>query len=82
MHIFRVTCIITVFLGAQADARTVWGISDLLMGLMAVVNIVVILLIGNIAIKALKDYTDQKKERKTPAFVAQNIGLADTDVWE
>lgn len=82
LNIFRVTCIIAVFLGAQADAKTVWNISDLLMGLMAVVNIVVILLIGNIAVRALKDYLRQKKEGEIPIFKAKNIGLNNTDLWK
>lgn len=81
LNFFRVTCVITVFFGAQADAKTVWNISDLLMGLMAVVNIVVILLIGNIAIKALKDYLEQKKKGQTPVFIAKNAGIENTDVW-
>ena len=82
LNIFRVTCIVAVFLGARADARTVWNISDLLMGLMAVVNIVVILLIGNTAIKALKDYLKQKKEGKIPVFAAKNADIENTDVWK
>lgn len=82
LNIFRVTCIIAVFLGAQADAKTVWNISDLLMGLMAVVNIVVILLIGSIAVRALKDYLRQKKEGEIPIFKAKNIGLNNTDLWK
>ena len=82
LNIFRVTCIIAVFLGAQADAKTVWNISDLLMGLMAVVNIVVILLIGNIAVQVLKDYLNQKKAGKIPIFKAKNVGLNNTDVWK
>lgn len=82
LNVFRITCIIAVFLGAQADAKTVWNISDLLMGLMAIVNIVVILLIGNIAIKALKDYSKQKKEGKVPVFVAKDIGINDTECWK
>lgn len=82
LSIFRITCLITVFLGANADARTVWNIADFLMGLMAVVNIVVILKIGNIAIKALKDYIRQKKEGKVPVFIAENAGIKNTDVWK
>lgn len=82
LNIFRVTCVITVFLGAQADARTVWNISDLFMGLMAVVNIVVIILISNVAIKALTDYLRQKKDGKVPVFVAQNAGIDNTEVWQ
>lgn len=82
LNVFRVTCVITVFWGAQADARTVWNISDLFMGLMAVVNILVILTIGNVAIKALKDYSKQKKEGKIPVFVAKDAGIDNTDVWK
>lgn len=82
LNIFRVTCIIAVFLGAQADAKTVWNLSDLFMGLMAVVNIIVILIIGNIAIKALKDYTRQKKEGKVPIFIAKDIGIENTELWK
>ncbi len=82
LSIFRITCLITVFLGANADARTVWNIADFLMGLMAVVNIVVILKIRNIAIKALKDYIRQKKEGKVPVFIAENAGIKNTDVWK
>lgn len=82
LNIFRVTCLVAVFLGARANARTVWNISDLIMGLMAVVNIVVILLIGNIAIRALSDYCMQKKAGKVPTFVAKDIGLENTDVWK
>ena len=82
LNIFRVTCLGTVFLGAKANARTVWNISDSIMGLMAVVNIVVILLIGNIAIRALRDYCNQKKSGKVPTFVSKDIGLENTDVWK
>ena len=82
LNIFRVTCVIAVFLGAGADARTVWNISDLLMGMMAIVNIVVILRIGGTAIKALKDYLKQKKEGKVPVFIAKDAGIENTDVWK
>ncbi len=82
LNIFRITCLITVFLGANADSRTVWNIADLLMGLMAVVNIIVILRVGGIAIKALKDYVKQKKEGKVPVFIAENAAIKNTDVWK
>ncbi len=82
LNVFRVTCVIAVFLGAQADAKTVWNLSDLFMGLMAVVNIIVILVIGNIAIKALKDYTNQKKEGKIPVFIAKDAGINDAELWK
>lgn len=82
LNAFRVTCIIAVFLGTQANAQTVWNLSDVLMGLMATVNIIVILIIGNTAIKALDDYVAQKKNNKVPEFKGSNIGLHNLDCWK
>lgn len=82
LHIFRITCLITVFLGTQADARTVWNLSDTFMGLMAVVNIIVILIIGKEAIKCLEDYQRQKKLKIKPVFKAENVGITNTEVWK
>ena len=52
------------------------------MGLMAIVNIVAILLLYRIAIKALNDYKTQKKEGKDPVFRAKKLGIKNTDCWE
>ena len=52
------------------------------MSLMAIVNILVILKYGNISLKALKDYINQKKQGKIPEFKAESIGLHNTDVWK
>ena len=61
MHVFRITCVAAIFLGAQADFSIVWNLADVTMGLMAIVNIIAIFLLGKIAIKVLKDYENQKK---------------------
>ena len=53
---FRVTCLIAIFLGAQAELKTVWDLADVLMGLMSIVNIFAIVMLGNIALRALRDY--------------------------
>ena len=60
--IFRISCLVAVFLGAQADFSMMWNIADITMGCMATVNILVILVLGNVAIKVLKDYEKQRKE--------------------
>ena len=83
LNIFRITCVIAVFVGAQAKAGFVWNVSDIFMSLMAIMNILVILKIGNIAIKALNDYLKQKKSGvEEPEFKASDIGLDNTDVWK
>ena len=82
MLVFRLLAVLMVFVGAQVSMSTAWDLSDVLMGLMASVNIVAILLLGNIAFKALDDYEKQRRAKKNPVFVAANIGLYNTELWK
>ena len=82
LNVFRITCLIAIFLGAQADFSTVWNLADVLMGFMAIENILVIFLLGGIAFKVLDDYTKQKKQGIDPLFKAKNVGLNNTDTWK
>lgn len=82
LNVFRITCLIAIFLGAQADFSTVWNLADVLMGFMAIENILVIFLLGGIACKVLKDYTRQKKQGLDPVFKAKDVGLDNTDFWK
>ena len=81
LTLFRITCVIAVFLGSIAGYDLVWNIADVLMGIMALINITAILLLGNTAFLVLKDYTDQKKAGKDPVFSAKALGIKNTDVW-
>ena len=81
LTLFRITCVIAVFLGSIAGYDLVWNLADVLMGIMALINITAILLLGNTAFLVLKDYTDQKKAGKDPVFSAEALGIKNTDVW-
>ena len=81
LFVFRITCILAVFFGAQADFSMMWNIADITMGCMATVNIIVILILGNKAIRVLKDYEKQKKEGKDPVFSAKDVGIDNADCW-
>ncbi len=81
LHAFRLTCVIAIVLGAIAKADIVWNLADILMGGMAVVNIIAILLLYPIAGKALKDYKKQKAEGKDPVFKPEQLGIEDTECW-
>lgn len=81
LNVFRVTCVLAVFLGAQADFSLVWNLADVTMGLMAVVNIIAIILLDNVAFKALKDYEIKKKSGEKLVFKESDIGVKDT-VWK
>ena len=59
-----------------------WNIADITMGFMAAVNIIAILLLGNVAVKVLKDYEKQRKEGKNPVFKAKDAGIENTECWK
>ena len=71
-----------VFFGAQADFSLAWNIADITMGLMATVNIIAIVLLGNIAVKVLRDYEKQLKAGKNPVFHAKDVGIEHAECWE
>ncbi len=82
LNFIKVTYLLAVFLGSQAKFGTVWNIADILMGIMALVNILVILYLGNISFKALNDYVKQKKEGKDPVFHPEELGIKNADAWK
>ena len=81
LFVFRLTCLLAIFLGAQADFGLIWNIADITMGFMAIVNIIAIFLLGKTAFRALEDYEKQKAEGKNPVFYEDKIGITGT-VWK
>ncbi len=80
---FRIFASLIVFVGAIVQMAFVWDTADLLQGLMVIVNVPVIVILANTAVKALKDYTAQKKAGLDPEFKASSIDLKeDTDFWK
>ena len=79
---FRMVSALVIFLGAGMEMTLLWHIADVLMGVMALINIPVILILSNTVLKALKDYETQVKEKKNPVFYSRNINLKQkTDYW-
>ncbi|MBR2293537.1 MAG: alanine:cation symporter family protein [Clostridia bacterium] len=80
---YYVIASVLIFVGAGLSADLLWNIADVTMGLMALINIPVILFLGKYAFRALKDYEKQRKEGKAPEFHAKDIGLPhETDYWK
>lgn len=80
--VFNIVAVLLVFIGAQLEFGLVWSIADVLQGCMALINLPVIVILGGIAMKVLKDYTDQRAQGKDPQFKAASIGLKEkTDFW-
>ena len=53
---FRLVSALAIFLGAGMEMSLLWDLSDVLMGVMALINIPVILILSEIAFKAVQDY--------------------------
>lgn len=82
LYAYRVLVATMVLFGSIASMDLVWNIADVFMGLMAILNLIAIVLLSKIAIKALQDYTAQKKAGKNPVFYASSIPELGNEVEE
>ena len=81
--IFRFACLGAILFGAINSFDLAWNLADIFMGFMAIMNLIVIVIIGKWALLALKDYEKQKKEGKDPVFLASSIpGLPECECWK
>ena len=72
-----------IFVGAGLSADLLWDLADLMMGLMALINMPVILYLGRYAFRALSHYKSQRKNGTSPVFHARDIGLSENlDYWQ
>ncbi|MCP1158395.1 MULTISPECIES: alanine/glycine:cation symporter family protein [Bacillus] len=83
LFIYRLAVIGMVIFGAAVDLEVVWGLADLFMGIMAIINLIAITMLGKIAFAALKDYKNQRREGRDPVFYSDSIpGLKNIEYWE
>ncbi|MBL3646994.1 alanine/glycine:cation symporter family protein [Bacillus vallismortis] len=83
LNIYRIAVIAMVVFGCVAGFQIVWDMADLFMGIMALINLIVITLLSNVAYKVYKDYANQRKQGLDPVFKSKNIpGLKNTETWE
>ena len=80
--ILRIGTISAVFIGSLVGSGIVWTIGDIGVGAMAWINIVAILLLSPKALRALKDYEQQKKYGAEPQFNPNALGINHADFWE
>ncbi len=82
MRLYYIVASLVIFLGAGLSADLLWGIADVTMGAMTIINMPTILYLSKYVFRALKDYENQRKEGKEPEFKAKNINLPhETDYW-
>lgn len=83
MTIYKVIASLVILLGAVLNADLLWGIADIFMGGMALINLPVIIILGKYSLRALADYEKQRKEGAEPVFRAKDIDLpVEVDCWK
>ena len=80
--VLRVCLVVAVFFGPLKEAKVIWDLGDIGVGMMAWINIISILLLSPIAFRALRSYEKQKKEGKEPVFDPKELGVEKADFWE
>ncbi len=82
-YVYYVVASAVIFLGAGLSADLLWNIADITMGLMAIINMPVIIVLGKYAFRALKNYTAQEKRGEIPTFHSSDIGInEELDYWK
>jgi AGCS family alanine or glycine:cation symporter len=81
LWVLRTLMLLSVFYGSVKTAEAAWVLGDIGVGVMAWLNIVAILLLQKPALKALKDYQQQRKQGLDPHFNAAACGINGADEW-
>lgn len=73
---------LVIFVGAGLSADLLWGVADIMMAGMTIINMPVIIYLGKYAVRTLKDYEGKLKKGGDITFNKNDIDLPhDTDYW-
>ena len=82
MTTFRIAVSVMILLGALMQLKLAWGLADLFMTIMALINIYAILKLRKYVLAALIDYRRQKQQGKDPVFGPYNVRrIKHADAW-
>lgn len=73
LNIYRILVLIAVVLGCIGDFSIVWNTGDVFMGIMAVINLIVLIFLGKISVGVYNDYIKQLNEGKDPVFHPEDV---------
>lgn len=81
-NIYYIIASLVILIGAGLSADLLWGIADITMGGMTLINLPIIVYLGKYAIRALKDYEKKVKKGGKITFNKNDIDLPhETDYW-
>lgn len=82
LFVFRIVALAVIFIGTHVGFEMAWNMTDILMALVAIVNILAVFAMRKPIIAALNNYDEARKTTDEPVFHAKDIGLTDTDCWK
>lgn len=77
----RVFILAMTYFGSIRTATLAWGMGDIGVALMAVLNIVAILLLTKYGLLVLRDYEEQMKSGEPLTFDPDKLGIRKADIW-
>ncbi|WIM66912.1 alanine/glycine:cation symporter family protein [Corynebacterium breve] len=83
LNLFRAVVLGFVFFGAVGSIPLVWALGDTFAALMVFINLVAIVPLGGVAIKLLKNFTEQRAQGKDPVFHRDMLPeLKNVEFWD
>lgn len=81
---FRLICAAVILVGAALPMAAAWDIADIMMAVMCLINLPACTILSNVAVKACRNYVEQKRAGENPVFHAADIGLdaSQLDYWK
>lgn len=81
--VLKVAFLLSIFFGSLASVDTVWTMGDMAHGVMAWINILTLIFIGNQAVNIFRDYELQEKRGEIPIFDPDKFTLGQvSEVWK
>ena len=83
MNVYRLLVLVFVMIGAVVALDLVWSLADVMMAIMATINLIALLFLAPIAVKVLRNYEAQRRRGEEPTFNGSDIpGLTGLDAWD
>lgn len=80
---FRMLVVLCVFGGAIGTVPLVWALADTFAATMVVINLIAIVPLSGVAIKLLRNFSEQKSRGLDPVFHRDDIpGLKNVECWD
>jgi alanine or glycine:cation symporter, AGCS family len=82
VRILEVAILAVTFYSTIQDAGLVWATADIGYGALGILNFTALIFLSGIALKALKDYDQQRSTGLDPVFDPTKLGIKHANFWE